>query len=142
MRAAAWLGDADAVADAMATLADSRGRVPAVLRREGRAAQAALEGRRSEALGLFLDARRRWQELGLGFESAMSALSLVTMLGAADPQARAAADEAAATFERLGARPLSAQLERAVQGGPAVAAVRGEAVGERAASVRSPDRGG
>ena len=112
-RAAARLANADALREALDILRTQPGRVPAAARREAEAALAALEGRRPEALAGFGDAIRRWRELGLEFEAAVCALNLVAMLGASSPEARAAADEAAALFERLGAQPLLTRLAEA-----------------------------
>jgi hypothetical protein len=115
MRAAAWLGDAGALRDARRVLAEQPGRVAATVRLEADAALAALEGRRAEALAGFVEANRRWRELGLEFEAASSALSLVITLGPAGPEAQAAASEAGATFERLGASPFQERLAVAVR---------------------------
>jgi tetratricopeptide (TPR) repeat protein len=114
-RAAAWLGDRQALDDAVRQLEELPGRVPAAAAREARAAVAALDGRRGEAQAGFADAIRRYRELGLEFASAMCTLDLVTMLGASDPDARAAADDAAALFERVGARPLQELLATALR---------------------------
>jgi tetratricopeptide (TPR) repeat protein len=120
MRAAAWLGDGAALADVMRVLGRNAGRVPAIMRREGEAALAALEGRRAEALAGFLDAARRMNDLGLIVHAALCELGLVTMLGSAAPEARAAAANARAVFERLGAEPLLKLLEAAMNGEPAL----------------------
>ena len=114
MRAAAWLGDAEAMADALGALDGHPGRVPTALRREGHAALAALEGRRAEALAGFVDATNRWTDLGFVFDAAMCQLSMVTMMGASDQETRAAADEARVVFERVGAQPLLSRLANAV----------------------------
>jgi hypothetical protein len=114
MRAAAWLGDAPAVSDALRVISDQPGRAWAAVRREGTAALAALEGRGDEATAGFLDAAHRWQSLGLSFEAALCSLSLVTMLGAAASDGRASAEQAGALFERLGARPLASLLATAM----------------------------
>jgi class 3 adenylate cyclase/tetratricopeptide (TPR) repeat protein len=140
MRAAAWLGDEPGLRDAVHVLEGQPGRVTAAIRREGEAALAALEGRRDEALSGFADARRRWQELELEFEASMSALSLVTMLGAAEPATQAAAQEASAMFERLGARPLQKLLADAMgAAAPTPARPRGAPVTEddRASAARA-----
>ncbi|HEX7172221.1 MAG TPA: adenylate/guanylate cyclase domain-containing protein [Candidatus Limnocylindria bacterium] len=110
IRAAAGLGDADAVTDALKAIEESPGRVPAAIRREGEAVLAGLAGRRAEALAGFGDAVRRWRELGLTFEAALAQLTLVTVLGTADAEARAAAVEARAVFDGVGARPLLDRL--------------------------------
>ncbi|MEO8247218.1 MAG: adenylate/guanylate cyclase domain-containing protein [Chloroflexota bacterium] len=115
MRAAAWLGDRESVEATLQVLADTPGRVPAAIRREGEAAMAALDGRSTEALAGFLDARRLWQDLGLAFEAAICALSMVTLVDIRSPELRAAADDAGTTFERLGARPFAVLLEAALR---------------------------
>ena len=114
MRAAAWLGDAAAVADAVGMLEGHPGRVPGAVRREGQAALGALDGRRAEALAGFTDAVHRWRELSFVFEAAMCQLNMVTVLGASEPETRSAADEARVVFERLGAKPLLQLLAAAV----------------------------
>jgi tetratricopeptide (TPR) repeat protein len=115
IRAAAGLRDADAVADALRVLENYPGRVTAAIRREGEAVRAALAGRSKESLTEFLEAVKQWRELGLVFEVAMAQLTLVTVLGVADPDARAAVDEARAVFERLGAQPLLDRLDEAMR---------------------------
>jgi class 3 adenylate cyclase/tetratricopeptide (TPR) repeat protein len=126
-RAAAWLRDASALADALRNMEGQPGRVPATVRREAEAALAALAGRREEALAAFTEAIRRWRELGLEFEAAMCGLNLVTMLGATEPGTRAAADEVGAVFERLGAAPLMKQLAAATNAAGAASAARSPA---------------
>ncbi len=118
IRAAAFLGDAAAVTDALGAIESRPGRVTGVVRREGHAALAALAGRRREALAGFLDAARRWDELGLAVEAALARLTLVTVLGTADPEARAAAEEARVVFDRVGATPLLDRLSDAMSAGP------------------------
>jgi class 3 adenylate cyclase/tetratricopeptide (TPR) repeat protein len=122
MRAAAWLGDRSSLLEALDVVSGVPGRVPAAIRREGDAAVAALEGRRKEAATGFMEARRLWLEITLAFEAAVCSLSMVTLLGVREPELRAAADEARVTFERLGARPFSDLLERAVSSPPATGA--------------------
>ena len=124
IRAAAWLGDVGAIDDAMRALDGHPGRVPAATRREGDATLAALRGDRSEARAGFADANRRWHELGLEFEAATCALNFVRLLGTSDSDARAAAEEAAALFERLGATPMQQRLAEAMQARPSPAAHR------------------
>ena len=114
-RAAAWVGDAEALMEVLRLIEGQPGRVPATLAREARAALAALEGRRGEALAGFVDALRRWRELGAGMEAAMCGLDFVTMLGPSEPEARAAADDAAALFDRLGAQPLRDRVAAALR---------------------------
>ncbi|HET9416865.1 MAG TPA: hypothetical protein VFP30_04915, partial [Candidatus Limnocylindria bacterium] len=113
VRAAAGLGDPEAVTDALRAF-NLPGRVAAAVRREGEAALAGLAGRRSEALAAFVEAVQLWRELGLSFEAALAQLTLVSVLGVSDAPTRAAADEARATFERLGARPLVERITAAI----------------------------
>jgi hypothetical protein len=127
IRAAAWLGDSGAIEDAIHALDGHPGRVPAATRREGEASVAALRGDRNEARAAFADATRRWRELGLEFEAATCALSFARLLGASEPDARAAAEEADALFERLGARPLQERLAEAIRARPHTAADRKDA---------------
>ena len=111
----------------------------AAIRREGQAALAALQGRRGESLAEFLDAVRSWRELGLEFEAAVCGLNLVTMLGPSDAEARAAAADAGATFERLGAQPLMTLLEKAMRSAQAVADPRPASARAEGASVKASD---
>jgi class 3 adenylate cyclase/tetratricopeptide (TPR) repeat protein len=121
-RAAAWLRDASALRDALRIVEGQPGRAPATIRREAEAGLAAIEGRGGEALAGFMDAIRRWHELGLHFEAAVCALNLVTMLGPSTPEARAAADDARALFERVGAQPFLDRLAEAMSSSPSPAA--------------------
>jgi class 3 adenylate cyclase/tetratricopeptide (TPR) repeat protein len=123
-RAAAWLGDAEAIRDALRVLEGRPGRVAAVIRREADAALAALEGRRAEAHAAFVDAVRRWRELGFQFEAALCALTFVKVLGAPEPETRAASEDARELFERLGAQPFLKLLAEAMDTAPSAAAPR------------------
>ena len=114
IRAAAGLGEPDAVDDALQAIEDSPGRVAAAVRREGAAVLAGLAGRRAEALAGFTDAVRLWRELGFAIEAALAQLTLVTVLGATDAEARTAAEEARAMFELVGARALLDRLDAAI----------------------------
>jgi tetratricopeptide (TPR) repeat protein len=131
MRAAAWTGNADVLAEVEQLLAQQPGRAPAAARHEAQAALAGLAGRRAEAASGFMEAIRRWRELGLGVAAAWCALDWVTVLGANDAPARAAADDARATFERVGSPALLALLDAAVNAEPS----RVEA---RSAAAESP----
>jgi len=140
-RAAAWLRDAPAVNHALRTFEGQPGRVPAAIRREAEAALAAIRGRRAEALAGFTDAIRQWRELGLHLEAAVCALNFVTMLGASEPEARAAADEAGAVFARLGARPFQKLLADArAAAAPASTPRAGTPLGEDAPASASVAR--
>jgi len=133
---AAWLGKQDDARDALDLLAGQPGRVSAVVRREIEAALAALDGRRAESLAEFVEAIRRWHELGAEFEAAVCALNLVVMLGTTTPEARTAAEEAAALFSQLGAQPLLERLSEASggAGSPSPAAARSTAEARSPAS--------
>jgi hypothetical protein len=140
-RAAAWIADRQALTDALAVLGAIPGRVPAATRREAEAALAALDRRRPEALAGFADAIRRWRELGLDFEAAVCGLNLITMLGPAEPAARAAAEEAGAVFERLGALPFQNLLADAMDASVSTPSSRpgAPAVQEVPASATRPE---
>jgi hypothetical protein len=118
VRAAAGLRDADAVADALRILESYPGRVTAAIRREGEAVLAGLAGRRKESLAGFLDAIHRWKELGMAFEVGLAQLTLATVLGVAESEARAAVEEARAVFERVGSAPLLDRLAAATAAVP------------------------
>ena len=75
-----------------------RGRVAEAGRREAESVMAILEGRREDGIAGFIDAIRRWRDLGFEFDAAMCALSLVSMVGPMDPEVRAAGEQAAIMF--------------------------------------------
>jgi hypothetical protein len=77
-----------------------------------------LDGRQDERSAAFVDAIRQWRDLGLEFEAAMCALTLVTMVGPAEPEARDAADQARLVFERIGANLHLVLLEQAMAATP------------------------
>jgi len=123
-RTAGWLGQASDAREALDLLRAQPGRVSAVVRREIEAALAALDGRRAESLAGFVEAIRRWRELGADFEAALCGLDLTIMLGITTPEARTAAEEAAVIFRGLGAQPLLERLDEAsggTRGTPAAA---------------------
>src|SRR5437899_12619972 len=76
---------------------------------------AAAEGRRAESLAMYRDALRRWRDLGLVFDEALACIDMATLLDTDEPEVRAAAQSARAILERLGAKPLLARLEAAMQ---------------------------
>ena len=95
------------------------GSLPAVWRLEIDGAIAALEGRRGDAISLFLDAFRKMRDLGLEYERAVAAVFIAKLLGADTPELREAIDEAEATLRRLGAAPMLERLTEArAAGGP------------------------
>jgi hypothetical protein len=113
--------------------------VPAAIRREAEASLAALDGRSAEALPLFIDAVRRWRDLGLEFEAAICTVSLVTLLGASDPESRALATDAEALFERLETKPFGKLLEDALRSTPRVPESRPASAPAEEASVKASD---
>ncbi|MFL5673647.1 MAG: adenylate/guanylate cyclase domain-containing protein [Chloroflexota bacterium] len=115
IRAASALGDREAVKEALAAMAGQPGRVLDVCRREGEAALAVLEGRRDEGSAGFVDATRRWRELGFEYDGAVCALTMVVLLGPDDPAIPAAAEFAASVFDRLGSEPNQRRLAAALE---------------------------
>ena len=79
-----------------------------------RAGLAALEGRIPEATRGYLEATSELRRVGLLWELARTQLDFVIAVGPGVREARDAAEEARATFERLGARPYLERLEAAV----------------------------
>ncbi len=106
IRAAAWLGDGGALGRALAAQATQPGLVAKAAAAEGTAAMAAIEGHAQEAVSGFVDALRRWRDLGLHFDAALCAVTFVKSVGSGTREARVAAEEARAFFERVGAVPL------------------------------------
>jgi len=112
--AAVWMCDPVAVAEDLASLDTTGVHGPLVsLRRTAfLAGIAALEGRKDEARTLYGEARRGLIDLGVGFEAALVAIDMATVLGPDDPAVVAAAAEARPVLERLHARPFLDRLER------------------------------
>jgi class 3 adenylate cyclase/predicted ATPase len=92
------------------------GRTDAANRIAARGAVAALEHRVNEALPDFREALREQSDVGdmLGYGTV--ALTMLSVLGAASPEARSAGEQALATFERMGATPMVEQLRAALAG--------------------------
>jgi class 3 adenylate cyclase/tetratricopeptide (TPR) repeat protein len=123
-RLACWTGDLSGAREALERMGDMTGRVVAAGRSETEAGVAALEGREADAVGGFLDAMRRWRELGARYALALAGLGMVTMLGGRHPEARQAADEARGIFTALGAEPYVRLLDNALALEKPVAPVR------------------
>jgi hypothetical protein len=79
---------------------------------------AALEGRRTEAVGAYRGVVTDALEHGDGFEAANDALTAVVLLGVDEPALRALADEARAVFGRIGAALYLVRLDAAIAGVP------------------------
>jgi tetratricopeptide (TPR) repeat protein len=115
-RAAIWAGSADdarAAADALRSMGVHGRAVNAGLRTLD-AGIAALSGDREAATAAYLDVMRDWRDLGLMFDLALCQLDFVRFVGGESPDVRAAADEARATFTRLGAPGFLRRLDEAV----------------------------
>ena len=130
--AALWVGDMAGAATQLEALESTGLRVPTVEAAEVtiRAGLAAADGRSADALSLYRDALQRWRELKLVVEEAFSAIDMATLLDPADPEVRAAAENARETLARLGATPFVNRLEAALERAPIVRSAR---------SVRSQD---
>lgn len=72
----------------------------------------ALRGDRPAALAGYRDVRGRYNDLGLGWDLALSALVAGSRLGGDDPEVAGWLADARSTFERLRARPLVALADR------------------------------
>jgi hypothetical protein len=115
---AAWAGDLPALRRIRDRL-DAYGQASAPWFRGWRgvasAAVAAMEGNVAEATTRFRAALRQLAELGVWFDRAQAASQAVLLVGTADPEIAAAARDASALFERLGARPEIERLEDAMR---------------------------
>lgn len=87
----------------------------AAVRAELLAGATALAGDREEGRQRFVDAVRRWRDLGADFERAMCQVSMVAVLGAG-PETAEAATEARETFQRLQAIRFVERLDDALSG--------------------------
>ena len=126
-RAAARLGDLAAAREALGVLEGQPGRVARTAAREAGAIVAILDGRTGDGVAGFVDAIRRWRDLGLEFEAATCALTFVTMVGPTDPEARDAAEHARLVFERVGATLHQALLDEAMAATPPARPARRDA---------------
>ena len=114
LRGAIWLRDlpaARSIADRLASVTRTSPYTEAV-RVFARAAVAGLEGRTADAVQLFGEAIRRFGNCGFAFYgAATTALDFLWTVGPDVPEARAAAEEARAVFERVGARVYLDRLD-------------------------------
>ncbi len=112
-RAALWLGDASRARAALALLKarPDRGRVVAARGLELESGVRALEGDRRAAMAGYRDAIRAWRDMDASVYLGLALIDLATLVGPAEPAARAAADESRAIFTRLGSPPLLARLD-------------------------------
>jgi len=131
-RSALWRRDVAKTSEALARLeATTHGPAINAAKAEIDAGLLALEGPRPQALSRFREALQQWRELGLAWDEAVTAIDMVTLLGAGEPDVMAAADVAGGIFKRLEARPFLARLEAAMAGGaPARAGQHSTPAGE------------
>jgi len=115
-RAAVWAGDVESARadlDGLEGL-NRRGRGVALERLTIRAGIAALEGRQDDALAMYREALRGWDDLGLPWDQALCAIDMATILDPAEPDVVAAAAVARGALDELGARPFLERLEAAL----------------------------
>ncbi len=112
LRCALWMGDLERARRAREHVAAAldRGRAIGAIRRSLDAGLAALDGRRHEAVAGYRAAAATLRALDSPFDLALSQLDHATLVGLADPEARAAADEAREVLTRLDVPPLLARL--------------------------------
>jgi class 3 adenylate cyclase/tetratricopeptide (TPR) repeat protein len=117
-RAAIWAGDVAGAREELDALQAStgHGRALDLDRLTVRAGVAGLEGRTSEALAMYRDALRGWEELGVPWDRALCAIDMAAVLGPGTAEVEAAADAARRILEGLGARPFLERLETALRG--------------------------
>lgn len=115
-RSALWLGDPPCVAATLEKLtgAHVHGAWLDAVRLGLEAGLAVLEGRAEEGATLFAEATQALRDLDVPFDLALTQLDRITVLGADHPDSPAAAEEAHAIFERLGAKPFLERLEAAL----------------------------
>jgi class 3 adenylate cyclase len=108
-RASLWLRDAAGMRDALGEPGASVGRATDLGFAAIRAGLAAVEGRTDDARAAYLAAQSGLRELGIRFQLGLALLEHAVFLPD-DPSAAAAADEARAIFDELGATTLLARL--------------------------------
>ena len=79
-----------------------------------RAGIAALEGRTADAVEGFRDGLRAWREVGYGYWTAITELTMVTILDVPTSELDELARDARERFEAMGATPLIRQLDDVV----------------------------
>jgi hypothetical protein len=130
-RAALWARDVQMARDGLAAFERQRQHGGAVHMSSltFAAGVAALEGRTPEALPMYRDALRGWQELELPWDEALAVVDMAMTLGPDEPAVVAAAPAARTILERLGAKAIldrldGAMSQRAKTGGRPPAAAR------------------
>ena len=115
-RPALWGGDSARVKEAVERLDATgvHGPVAEIHRATLRAGLAAIDGRSTEALGLYREALRGLHDLGLPWDQALTAIDMASLLDPTEPEVRAAADAARQILVGLGARPFVDRLDAAL----------------------------
>jgi hypothetical protein len=132
-----WERDRERAAAALAALdaTEAHGRVVNMNRRTIQAGLAALDGRTGEAQSAFREALAGWRDLGSPWRVALTAITMATLLGPANPEVRAAAEAAREVLTRLGAQPflqrLDAGMQQAAPGQQPVPAATGQGAGTK-----------
>ena len=137
-RAALRLRDADALRQLLDAYQPTRkGRRTAAVRKAMEAGMAGLEGRRSEARSLYLEALQAYRELNLPWIVALTGLDALFTDVLEPAERQRVADEIRAILERLEARPYLAELDALLAEAPASpsrAATRTEAISDEVPS--------
>jgi tetratricopeptide (TPR) repeat protein len=102
----------------------TRGRAVDANRLGIEAGLAALDGDPAAALTGFRQSIAALRELGLPFDEAWMTMAAVSCIGAGEPETLGWATRAADFLDEIGATPVAAQLERLVEGSPAITATR------------------
>jgi tetratricopeptide (TPR) repeat protein len=123
-RASVWARDAPSAAADLEALKATGVHGPAIEARSLsiRAGLAALDGREADALLLYHDAVRRFRDLGVRLDEALTAIEMATLLDPSQPEVADAVVSARQILTRLGARPFLERLEAAVAHQPERAA--------------------
>jgi tetratricopeptide (TPR) repeat protein len=114
MHASLWLGDAARARTALAAMQAFRGRWMAAMRLSAEAGIAALEGRYDGAAEAYARAFEAWRALDSPLDLAMCGLDRAVARGAGIPSG-SDDDETREIFMRIGAVPLLARLDHAVE---------------------------
>jgi len=119
-RAAIWAKDVELAREGMAAFErlKQHGRAVHMTSLTFAAGIAALEGRTGEALTMYRNALRGWDELELPWDQALTAIDMAMTLGPGEPAVAAAAATARTILERLGAKAILDRLEAAMSQQP------------------------
>ena len=117
-RGALWLRDLPGVRSLAERIEGDPSRTPFAdaVRSTARGGLASLEERTADAVAHFQEAIRRWHETGYDWTAAETALDFAWAVGPQFPEARQAADEARAVFERLRANVYLERLDAVMAG--------------------------